>query len=149
MSAIVLELPIHTLSESNARGHWAKRAKRAKGQRAVVGLSLRSALAGLDVLPCSVMLTRIAPRALDDDNLRGATKACRDGVADALGVDDRDPRVTWLYAQARGKPKAYAVRVEVAPDCSREDASSRAREVKGHSATSEEQKRDLGQRRAT
>jgi len=30
-----------------------------------------------------------------------------------LGIDDRDPRVTWTYAQRRGKPKQYAVEVEV------------------------------------
>lgn len=35
----------------------------------------------------------------------------RAGVADALGIDDRDPRVTWRYAQE--KAKGYAVRVEI------------------------------------
>jgi hypothetical protein len=61
-----------------------------------------------------VHLTRIAPRELDDDNLRGALKSTRDGVADALGIDDRDPRVRWGYGQERGKVREYAVRVEVA-----------------------------------
>jgi hypothetical protein len=35
-------------------------------------------------------------------------------VADWLGIDDRDKRVKWLYAQRRGKPKEYAAEVEVA-----------------------------------
>ena len=63
---------------------------------------------------CTVTLTRIAPRKLDCDNLRGALKAVRDGVADWLGVDDGSERITWKYAQERGKPKWHSVRVEVA-----------------------------------
>ena len=68
---------------------------------------------GRAVASLVVTLTRIAPRALDDDNLRGALKACRDGVADWLAIDDRDPRVRWEYAQRKGKPGQYAVAVEV------------------------------------
>jgi hypothetical protein len=40
-------------------------------------------------------------------------KAVRDGVADALGVDDRDPRVVWLPDWERGRRRQHAVRVEV------------------------------------
>ena len=107
-------IPIRTVSESNARGHWSKRAKRARSQRAVAAMVLRSNCAAPKA-PLSVRLTRVSPRGLDDDNLRGALKAVRDGVADWLGVDDRSPLVTWLYAQERGKPREYAVRVEVSP----------------------------------
>jgi len=35
------------------------------------------------------------------------------GIADALGIDDRDPRVSWRYAQRRGEPKVYAVEVSI------------------------------------
>lgn len=113
MTPIVVTLPIRTVSESNVRTHWAQRAKRAKGQRLTVALRLRPEVIGRRVMPCVVTLTRISPRMLDDDNLRGATKAVRDGVADALGVDDRDPRVAWLYDQAKGKPKECAVRIAI------------------------------------
>lgn len=61
----------------------------------------------------TVTLTRIAPRELDDDNLRGATKSCRDGIADALHIDDRDKRVTWCYAQRRGRVKEYGVEITI------------------------------------
>jgi hypothetical protein len=112
-------LHIRTVSESNARGHWSKRAKRARDQRSVAKLVVAATLRGSDVasaLPCvSVTLTRIAPRSLDDDNLRGALKAVRDGVADALGVDDGHASITWQYAQEKGPPKVYAVVVEVGP----------------------------------
>ena len=58
-------------------------------------------------------LTRIGPRRLDSDNLAAALKHVRDGVADALGMDDGDPRLVWLYGQRRGKPGEYAVLVEI------------------------------------
>ena len=35
------------------------------------------------------------------------------GIADALGIDDRDPRVSWRYSQKRGKPKEYLVEVSI------------------------------------
>jgi hypothetical protein len=60
-----------------------------------------------------ITLTRIAPRKLDTDNLVSACKGVRDGIADTLGVDDGDERITWKYAQRKGKPKQYAVEVEV------------------------------------
>jgi len=61
-----------------------------------------------------ITLTRIAPRRLDPgDNLNSSMKAVRDGIADALGIDDGDARLTWKYAQRKGNPKEYAVEVEV------------------------------------
>lgn len=110
--ATTVTLPIRTVSEANQREHWAKKAGRVKGQRMATGMRMRAVLAG-SRFPLRVLLTRIAPRALDDDNLRGALKAVRDGVADALGVDDRDPGVTWAYAQRRGGKGVYAVEIAV------------------------------------
>lgn len=104
-------LPIRTVSEANTRGHWSKRAKRAAEQRAVCHMATRAG--GPHPLPAIVTLTRIAPRELDDDNLRGALKAARDGVADAFGIDDRDPRVSWRYGQRRGSKGQYAVEIRI------------------------------------
>lgn len=112
---MIITLPIRTVSEANRRDHWAVRAKRAKSQRTAVALALRCRLARWG-LPLVVTLTRIAPRALDDDNLRSALKAVRDGVADALGVDDGSEQVTWRYAQCRpgkGAPTRFQVAVAV------------------------------------
>lgn len=114
-------LPIRTVSETNQREHWAARHRRRKAQRVVVRARLLAA-AGLVATArwhravdggVVVRLTRVAPRALDDDNLRGATKACRDGVADWLGVNDSDERVCWVYEQHRGSVGEYAVEIEV------------------------------------
>lgn len=109
----IIDMPLRTVSEMNTRGHWSERAYRAKQQRGVAGLACRTAARAAG-LPAIVTMTRIAPRALDDDNLRSAIKALRDGIADAFDLkNDSDPRITWRYAQARGKPCEYAVRVEI------------------------------------
>jgi len=102
-------LPIHTVSEANRRDHWRVKAKRARLHRQTA-----AALVPRFALPCAVTLTRVGVRKLDGDNLQGAMKAVRDGVADRLGVPDNDPRIEWRYAQAKGKP-AVVVTLEAAP----------------------------------
>lgn len=110
--ALGMRLP----SVANLREHWAAKARRTGHHRRAGFALARSATseaerAALLAAGCVVTLTRQAPRALDDDNLASAFKAIRDGVAAALGVDDRDPRVRWAYEQARG-PAAVRVRLE-------------------------------------
>lgn len=113
---IRFEVSVKTVSELNTRGHWGRRARRASSQRAAV---LGSWFVRVGVpertqprLPAVVTLTRIAPKELDDDNLRGALKHCRDQVAECMGLpDDRDPRVRWEYGQRSGK--LYGVEVAI------------------------------------
>ena len=109
---ISLTLPIRTVSEANRREHWAAKAKRVANHRGVVGLALRVHLHRLDSAgELVVTLTRLAPRRLDSDNAVGSFKALRDGIADTLGVDDGDARITWNYGQE--KSKTYGVRIEI------------------------------------
>ena len=103
-TTIPMELP----SLANTRGHWSKKARLVKSHRDLARL-----IVPWHPTPCTVTLTRIAPRALDDDNLVAAFKGIRDGIADKFGIDDRDPRVVWKYAQERGRPKERAIRVTV------------------------------------
>jgi hypothetical protein len=116
---VEVTVPIRTVSEANSRNHWAKKARRVKEQRQMVASILGTQNLGFnprDLAPCGgarVVLTRIAPRELDSDNLASALKATRDEVAKWLGIDDRDARLTWEVAQERGLPKEYAVRIEV------------------------------------
>lgn len=100
-------------SEANLRSHWRAKASRAKRQRLLAWAELRTVERPAFLGPVTISLTRIAPRELDDDNLAGGFKATRDGVADWLGVDDGDKRLTWSYSQERGAPKTYQVRIEV------------------------------------
>lgn len=108
MPLIELWLPIQTVSEANRREHWAARARRAKAQRSAVLLALRCQqveVATYRKAPMvRVLLVRTGPRKLDDDNLRGALKAVRDGVADWRGVDDGHASWDWVYGQEQGKP---------------------------------------------
>lgn len=113
MMVVEREIPIRTVSEANMRSHWAAKAKRVKQHRWAACVLFRVELAKVR-LPAVVVLTRLAPSSgLDDDNLASALKATRDGIADAFGLDDRDPRVRWEYRQERSRRGVYAVRVRV------------------------------------
>lgn len=128
-----LTLPIRTqsINVSHAGEHWAKRAKRAREHREAVAV----AWAQLPVHrkpkpPCSVKMTRIAPRALDSDNLQGALKSVRDGIATQLGLDDRDAAILWSYDQAKpDKPKHYAVKVLIETSARKETIMQETRNL--------------------
>lgn len=96
-----LELPVRVISEANQRGHWAGGAERARSQRFLAALAVKAYLRNCRplALPAVITLTRLAPRKLDSDNLARAFKAVRDGIADALGIEDGDERLEWRYAQ--------------------------------------------------
>lgn len=101
-------------SVNNLREHWAVKAKRVKAQRALTKTLLLSAaftwlrhwrtMRANERLRVGVLLTRISPRQLDDDNLRGAFKAIRDEIAGQVGIDDRSSRYVWEYHQRKGPP---------------------------------------------
>lgn len=112
---ITLRLPIRTQSEMNMREHWAKKASRARSHRCVAKMvGNATTLPNSLTFPLVVTLTRVAPRPLDDDNVRGALKATRDGIADWLQVDDRKSDIVrYEYAQQKGKRGEYAVLVSI------------------------------------
>lgn len=95
-------VPIRTISRFNADEHPMARARRVKRERNAVLLCWPRASVPV---PCTVHLTRIAPKRagpLDSDNLQGALKALRDEIARLLGADDGDSRLTWQYSQQVG-----------------------------------------------
>lgn len=102
-------LPIYAVSEANVREHWAKKAARVKSHRAMARL-----LCPVGVpLPVTVTLTRYGSRELDDDNLRPALKAVRDGIADCYGIADNDKRIRFEYAQAKCKRGQESIHVKI------------------------------------
>jgi hypothetical protein len=109
-SKVTANLDIATVSEANAHEHWRKRQKRAKQQRGLAAMMLAP---WKPKAPCVVTMTRISSRLLDSDNIYGALKHVRDGVADALGINDRDPRVTWKCEQRKGARGQRAVQIEI------------------------------------
>ncbi len=72
-----------------------------------------AAIRGGFPLPALVTLTRLSVGTMDDDGVVGALKAVRDGVADALGIDDADPRVTWRYDQKKVKRGEWGVLISI------------------------------------
>jgi hypothetical protein len=120
---LVITLALGLPSESNARGHWAEKARRASAARGLASLATRAYSASYCGVPVFrwfggtgivVTLVRLAPRELDDDNVRGALKSVRDGVADALGLaSDRDKRVTWRYEQRKGASREYGCEIRI------------------------------------
>ena len=109
---IEIRMQVKIVSVANLRLHWAVKAKLAKSHRSKAFSALAS-VAAPPAPPCTLVLTRVAPRALDGDNLQSAFKAVRDGVADWLGVDDGHQQLDWQYKQRKDGPKVYAVEIEV------------------------------------
>lgn len=109
---VIVELPIKTVAGLNAREHYLARSRRVRRERGAAHLTVKHKH-GRPELPVIVTMVRLSAGKLDDDNLQGAFKAIRDGVADAYGVADNDPRIAWSYGQelcARGK---YGIRIEL------------------------------------
>lgn len=65
--------------------------------------------------PLVVRIVRVAPNRLDGDNLEASLKRVRDGVALAVGIDDRSPAVEYVADDERGAVREYAIRFEVYP----------------------------------
>lgn len=112
-------IPIKLDSVANKQEHWSKAYSRSKKQKIRIKM-LFLAERPVISLPAHIKLTRIAPRALDhQDNLRMANKAILDEICNliipglAAGRADSDPRLTFEYAQERGKPKEYALKIEI------------------------------------
>jgi len=123
-------MPLKTVSELNCSEHWSIKAKRHRSQQKVVRL-FYARYASSMAPPCSVRLTRLATRLLDDDNLVGALKWIRDEISECLIPDNRtfldkkgkvrkvkgrrdcDPRISWSYDQRRHP--CLAIEVTITP----------------------------------
>ncbi len=116
---ITFEIPVKLVCSTNARSHWRVIAKRKKEQRELAKILCQSALVmsnGMALrvrqfLPIVVMIDRLGKRRMDSDNLATAAKYVRDGIADALELNDNDERIEWRYGQVLGKE--YGCRVHI------------------------------------
>jgi len=124
MAKVLYHIPVRTISEANRHEFWAKRAKRVKSHRQTAYAYTYKAIFDSE-LPlkdetCAfiVSMARISKRRLDSDNLYSSGKACRDGIADAMGIDDGSTRLTWTYTQIDPfDDYKYGVMVEIAEYC--------------------------------
>ena len=103
-------------SQGISRAAMRRRAKRNKRHRTQARFFTGRALGALKLQPpIMVRLTRESPRELDSDNLAGAFKYIRDGVADAIGLasHDRDGPIAWDCVQRPGPTREPAVVIEI------------------------------------
>ena len=108
------DAPIKVISEANNRDHWRVKSQRRQAQQMEMAVYFKNALQGRKIaLPCVVKLTRIGAKLLDDDNLRGSLKFCRDQIAKVIGIDDADSRIKFDYAQEAIGRHEYNVRVSI------------------------------------
>lgn len=116
-------LPIEVVSEANQRAHWAVKARRSKRQKRAAYLGvlqhaahLRCRIRAGEEICLAVTLVRLfgpRQRPFDSDNLAGAFKAVRDGIAAAFGIDDGSDLISWHCAQEPGPGGKGGVRVIV------------------------------------
>jgi len=103
------------VSEANNRDHWTVKRKRRILHDCIIRKYWWVKNPKIK-FPCIVILSRVAMRKLDNDNLQTALKGIRDTVADLLlpglprGRADGDPRILWEYGQIRG---AKGLRIEI------------------------------------
>ncbi len=113
--SVVTTLPLRVRS-LNVREHPQVKARRVAHERGVTRLAMSAPCAQYRARPpeqLTITLTRCGPKLMDSDNSVGALKAVRDGVADALSLDDGDPRITWVYRQECYIRDHWSVRIEL------------------------------------
>lgn len=115
---LVVEIPMTPPRElsPNARVHWAARARQAKALREAAywatvscrGNPAFDALAGAEriALDLTVRWEKGRKRTQDDDNVWASFKNGRDGIAEALGIDDRRLVIRGLTQERAGKDDA-------------------------------------------
>ncbi len=131
MKTLSWTITINTVSEANCSEHWRSKSERHRRQKWVIKQwGLQNNITGTIPLPCTIKLTRLAPKQLDeDDNLRMSVKYIKDYIADQLipglaaGRADGDKRITWAYSQE--KHPILKLRIEI----SLEDQSNSPKEV--------------------
>ena len=115
----VVELPWPDRKLSpNSRGHWAVTAKAKKSYRArchQLGLLAGLGLAPKDAKSVSVHMVFYPPdrRGRDWDNLLASMKSGLDGLADAMGVDDRRWRLAFDVSDDTVRGGTVLIRFEV------------------------------------
>lgn len=114
LTNLEFDAPIRIRSEANSREHWRVKSDRRKAQQQEMDVLLLNALQGRKIqLPCTVTLTRIGPKLMDDDNWINGAKGIRDAIARRLGVDDGDPMIQFRYDQTPVGRREYNVKVEI------------------------------------
>lgn len=100
-------------STANLREHWRAKSKRVIIERDGAFYATKQAGAPMGFAG-TITFTRYGWQPMDDDNLRSACKALRDGIAKAIGVDDGSKTLEWRYEHIHGRP-TMVVSMELKP----------------------------------
>lgn len=119
---ISIVVPIRIQSVANLREHWTKRRARDNSQELMIRVALHNATGvppGVPCLPLQIKLTRIAPKALDFDNLVACFKKTIDVISDwvspglAPGRADSVEGLEFFFGQEKGKVREYGLKIEM------------------------------------
>jgi len=121
MADLILGWPAKAL-HPNARVHWAVRARAAREARQTAAWATKAAWARLTLPdgPLHLWIDFFPPdrRKRDDDGLLAAFKPHRDGIADALGIDDSRFVSHPMLRHGEVRPAGQvAVRITGGPPC--------------------------------
>jgi len=104
---------IKTTTPGNSRRSFWVEAKEAKNARTKTKLLCKTL--ALPPLPAEITLTRHSVGTCDRHNLGGTLKHVIDGIADAYGIDDADPRYHFIFLQQKVKksdPKGVHIHIK-------------------------------------
>lgn len=110
-----LKVKISGLNKSSRYQHWGKQANLSKKHRTLAAIATSNQIVARNIkgsLKYVVTFTRFGKRKLDDDNLIGGLKHIRDGVSDALGVNDGSDRITFHYKQEIHSENKLTIMIE-------------------------------------
>ncbi len=114
---VTWDIPIK-LDSPNVQMHWRKKNALNKSIQASLKFYILGYMENIN-LPCTIYLTRIAPRKFDYDNLVFAFKFVRDCIADYLkpglsrGQADGSDDMEWVYEQESKGKGEYGIRILV------------------------------------
>lgn len=127
--SITAQIPVRLVNGANVREHWGVRAARASKQRKAACLTMYRTMPAPNMFAelkaggadwravCFVItITRRGGRRMDDDGLTISAKHVRDGIADWLGIDDGDKRLTWVVKQDKAPRGQHWVDVVVSTE---------------------------------
>lgn len=110
-------LPVRVKNITNERMHWAAKARYSKQLREAARNFTNAKMCREDKAHSAYVVTlkrcsTTAQKMDAGDNLPAAMKPIRDGIADALGIDDGSDRIEWRYEQEKTGEYAVEVRIE-------------------------------------
>lgn len=116
-----LTVPGFHLKSPNSPEHWTARHARVKKEKKILALAMMESgnLNTLFYLPCTVVITRISPRRMDDDNFVASCKTVIDFFSNVIipglapGRADGSEFIVWKYNQERRSKGEYALNIKI------------------------------------